>query len=201
MIHSSVTDEILEQSAAFALGAMAPEEARAFEAHLLGGCGPCNAEVRAFQDVAGALALAIPPVSLPPYLCARVLARAFADDRGVPAPTTEALPHYLHVTRAGAEGWQDGPAPHTKVKQLYVDRATKLVTMLIRGAPGARFPSHRHAATEQCLVLEGDLRSPGVVLRAGDFSCADGGSTHDDLWTEEGCLLLVVASADDELLV
>ena len=42
------------------------------------------------------------------------------------------------------------------MRRLYVDEAAVMVTMLVRMAPGARYPSHRHAAAEECFVLSGD---------------------------------------------
>ena len=48
-----------EQVAAYTLGALSPEERRAFEAHLAG-CDACRADVRAYAEVAAALAHAAP---------------------------------------------------------------------------------------------------------------------------------------------
>jgi anti-sigma-K factor RskA len=64
-----------EQAAPYALGILSAEERRAFEAHLAE-CPACRADVRAFTEVAGALAHAVPPAELPQGLRDRVLAEA-----------------------------------------------------------------------------------------------------------------------------
>jgi anti-sigma factor ChrR (cupin superfamily) len=103
------------------------------------------------------------------------------------------------VVRAGEGEWQivkDG----VYAKQLYVDVERDRVTMLVRMDAGASYVPHRHAAPEQCFVLEGDIREGDDVFRAGDFQCVARGSTHGAQTTESGCLLLIVSSLHDELI-
>jgi anti-sigma-K factor RskA len=64
-----------EQTAPYALGILSPEERRAFEAHLAG-CDACRADVRAYTEVAAALAHAAPAAEPPRALRDRVLAEA-----------------------------------------------------------------------------------------------------------------------------
>jgi anti-sigma-K factor RskA len=64
-----------EQAAPYALGSLSPEERRAFEAHLAG-CDACRADVRAYTEVAAALAHAAPAAEPPRALRDRVLAEA-----------------------------------------------------------------------------------------------------------------------------
>lgn len=64
-----------EQAAPYALGILSAEERRAFEAHLAE-CAACRADVRAFTEVAGALAHAAPSAEPPRGLRDRVLAEA-----------------------------------------------------------------------------------------------------------------------------
>ena len=64
-----------EQAAPYALGILAPEERRAFEVHLAG-CDECRADVRAYTEVAAALAHAAPTAEPPGALRDRVLAEA-----------------------------------------------------------------------------------------------------------------------------
>jgi anti-sigma-K factor RskA len=59
--------------AAYVLGALAPDERAAVEAHLAG-CAVCAQEVRSLQRVADALARSLPQRTPPPYLRERVLA-------------------------------------------------------------------------------------------------------------------------------
>jgi anti-sigma-K factor RskA len=64
-----------EQAAPYALGILSPEERGAFEAHLAG-CDACRADVRAYTEVAAALAHAAPTAEPPGALRDRVLAEA-----------------------------------------------------------------------------------------------------------------------------
>ena len=60
-MRNSTHDELREQAAAFALGALGDDDRGEFEAHLLV-CDECDDEVRSFTRVATALAYAVPPV-------------------------------------------------------------------------------------------------------------------------------------------
>ena len=63
--------------------------------------------------------------------------------------------------------------------------------MLVRMAAGTSLPEHEHRYGEQCLVLEGSIRSADMEAQAGDFTFMPPGSTHPKLFTETGCLLLI----------
>lgn len=75
MEHKLATDEIKEQAALYALGALSQLEARAFENHLSDGCAVCQAELAEFDGVVGVLGLGAPPASPPPYLREMLSAR------------------------------------------------------------------------------------------------------------------------------
>ena len=65
--------------------------------------------------------------------------------------------------------------------------------------PGARFPAHHHGGDEECYVLSGSLYACGRKIGPGDFHHADGGSDHGELWTDEGCQVLLVVPPEDYL--
>jgi anti-sigma-K factor RskA len=77
-------DELKELIAAYALGAVPPEEIRVIRAHILS-CEECMAEADGYVDATGALALAVDPVELPAGFEERVLA-AVREDRRAPVP-------------------------------------------------------------------------------------------------------------------
>lgn len=185
-------DEIRELAASYSLGALDPDEARAFEERLRADSGLASEEVRAFQETAARLALALPPVRPSPAVREKLLAR-------IQPASSEPMPG-IHVLRASEEGWRQTAFPGVSYKQLYVDKATDMATSLLRIGPGATYPGHRHAEVEQCLVLEGDLRIGELVLHAGDYERAQAATTHPLIESRQGCLLLIIASRHDELL-
>jgi len=99
-------------AAPYALGALAPEERRAFEAHLAG-CDACRAEVGSFAEVAGLLAYGAPSAEPPVGLRDRVLAEARrvrpiapAPRRRAPAAWLAAAAALLLAVAAGVEAWR-----------------------------------------------------------------------------------------------
>jgi anti-sigma-K factor RskA len=99
-------------AAPYALGALAPEERRTFEAHLTG-CDACRAEVRSFAEVAGLLAYGAPSAEPPVGLRVRVLAEARrvrpiaqAPRRRATAAWLAAAAGMLLAVAAGIEAWR-----------------------------------------------------------------------------------------------
>lgn len=95
---------------------------------------------------------------------------------------TEALP------------WQATRYPGIEIKTLLFDRASGLVSSLMRMAPGAVLPDHEHVQIEQTWVLEGHLvdRSgpdEGIECKAGQFIWRPAGSRHS-AWSPHGGLML-----------
>jgi len=95
-------DDLKHDAAAYALGGLEPGERAAFEGHLAG-CAECAADVRELQKAAAGLPRAVPQVSPPPSLRARILGGAVAaTPRAAPAPVPmlrerRALPPWLSV--------------------------------------------------------------------------------------------------------
>lgn len=102
----------------------------------------------------------------------------------------------LIIRRADAEDWTDSEVPGVQMRNLFVDRETGRLTILIRMAAGAVYPDHEHPGAEECLVLEGDLSIAGTVLRAGDYLRTPAGGVHGEPRTTGGCLLLVTTPFD-----
>jgi anti-sigma factor ChrR (cupin superfamily) len=189
-------DAQAEQLELYALGLLDEEENRQLEAHLAE-CAECRGEVRELVETGVALARTAPPLAPRPELRDRVLALTSPQ---VWKQWLAESPADLHVVREGEGEWQR-VSEGIYAKQLYVDRSRDLVTMLVRMEPGSKYVPHRHAAPEQCFVLEGDIRDGEDVFRAGDFQVLAPGSVHGAQWTESGCLVLIFSSLEDELLV
>src|SRR3974377_591247 len=85
-------------------------------------------------------------------------------------PTTEPS----HIVRPAAMEWQKTRFPGCEAKTLLFDKASGLVTALMRFAPGAVLPDHEHVKIEQTYVLEGrlvDKEGPvaGLEVWAGEI--------------------------------
>ena len=100
------------------------------------------------------------------------------------------LPAGLTTLRA-AEGEWLAAGPLAQMKLLRVDPVAGTRTILIRAAPGAILPRHRHSKDEEFIVLEGECRIGAQRLVAGDAHFASAGSWHEDITTETGVLVLL----------
>ena len=185
MQHQSISDELREQAAMYSLGLLEPELTSLFERHVAA-CAVCRAEVRAFDEAASELAFD-GEMAPPPSLRSRVLA------------SIQESADAIAIVRAHDGAWVRTPFPGVSVKPLYIDPQTKLVTQLVRLAPGAYIPAHRHAAPEQCFVVEGDVSIGDEVFGAGDFSIASTKSMHGRVSSVQGCLLVIVGSPENEV--
>ncbi|HEX8476517.1 MAG TPA: cupin domain-containing protein [Pyrinomonadaceae bacterium] len=220
MRHQAVTDEVEYFASHYVLGALSQSEAHAVVEHVAEGCEICTEAIEEFESVVAQLAHAAPEKTPPTDLREKLLARVAAepptsngdahthddqDDQDVrpadvsKAPESFAAPEILTL-RAGEGEWQETADEGVFAKVLFVDKERATVTSLVKMSPGARVPMHRHTGVEQCLVLEGDLHAGAVTLLTGDYHCALPGSVHEELHSEHGTLLLIVAPESYEVL-
>ncbi len=99
-----------------------------------------------------------------------------------------------HLVRANNMPWQKTRFEGVEVKTLLIDRASGLLTALVRMAPGATLPDHEHVQIEQTFVLEGSLvdkegPDAGLVCGAGEFVWRPAGSRHV-AWSPDGGLMI-----------
>ena len=112
-------------------------------------------------------------------------------------PKTErAADQHSHVVRPASMEWQKTRFAGCEVKPLLFDRATGLVTALMRFQPGAVLPDHEHVRIEQTYVLEGKLvdkegAAKGLEVKPGEFVWREPGSRHV-AWTPEGGLMVAM---------
>ena len=215
MRHESPTDDLRERAALYCLGALPAEEQWAMEEHLEAAeCAVCEQEVRAFQQVAAAVA-ELGATDPGPELRRRLLDAVAGENAAGEKVAAGAVPapgpvwkRWLgpdapgdHLLVRGTEStWEESGFPGVRVRRLFVDETNDQVTMLVRMDPGAGYPAHRHFGPEECYVLHGDLRVADVVLRAGDYQRLAPGSIHADHHTQDGCTLFIVSSLHDEVL-
>jgi anti-sigma factor ChrR (cupin superfamily) len=135
-----------------------------------------------------------------------LVALARAAERVVPAPPAGArqrlldrlrrlssLPPGYSVRTADDEDWVPHPVPGIRMKVLSFNEAAGYATLLLDVPPGTRFPAHHHSGAEDCYVLAGSLFTCGRRLGPGDFIHADAHTRHDELWTDQGCRVLLIA--------
>jgi quercetin dioxygenase-like cupin family protein len=112
-----------------------------------------------------------------------------------PRPSSSGL---VFVKASEGKWWRIAPGVTAKV--LSFDSASRRTTTILRFAPGTNYAPHRHAAVEELYVLEGGCTIAGRAMRVGDYHRAEAGTVHHDTSTDEGCLLLVISSPQNELL-
>ncbi len=224
--HAELDDAARDQAALAAMDALSAAEARAFQEHV-GECEPCRGEYRAIRSVMSDLALIAPEVAPPEGLWPRLVAKlrgptppqdqpphngtvvpaeaAAAEQRLTQtwkgwAPDASPAGQLFAYVAADAGAWEPTAVDGIEARRLFVDTAGDRVTMLVRMAAGAGYPSHVHASAEECFVLSGDLRTGTAHLREGDYQRAEAGSIHPVQVTDGGCVLLLVSSLHDRLL-
>ena len=88
--------------------------------------------------------------------------------------------------------WEKTLYPGCETKTLLMDRASGLLTVLMRMAPRAKLPDHEHVLIEQTYVLEGKLVCGEGTCHAGQFVWRPAGSRHEAWAGPDGNLLLAM---------
>lgn len=88
-----------------------------------------------------------------------------------------------HVAVHAAQGAWHPLLPGIERKVLF--EAAGVMSYLLKFAPGAVLPAHRHPMDEECVVISGTLRIGELVLPAGSYhrvrkDVLDADSTSDD---------------------
>ncbi len=81
-------------------------------------------------------------------------------------------------------------SPGNKMKVIYHDASSGLLTILSKLEPGSGIPAHLHEDVEQTFVLEGSLRDDEGECTAGNFVIRAKGSHHSPT-APHGCTMLV----------
>lgn len=116
------------------------------------------------------------------------------------ALTAPPVPRGFWFRFAADEDWLPHPVPGIRMKVLALDRAAGYAVLLLEAKPGTRFPAHHHhGGAEECYVLSGSLHTCHRRMTAGDFLHADADTDHGELYTEDGCRVLLVVPPGDYL--
>lgn len=84
--------------------------------------------------------------------------------------------------------WQKTAYPGVEAKTLLVDKASGLLTVLLKMAPNARLPDHEHVLIEQTYLLDGTLVCGEGTVTPGNFVWRPAGSRHEAWAGPEGNL-------------
>lgn len=76
-------------------------------------------------------------------------------------------------------------APGIECKLLAADLERHRVSMLVRLAPGASYPAHTHAGTEELFLLDGELWIEERKLFPGDYNYGAAGTDDNRVWSED----------------
>ena len=173
-----------------ALRALPSSEVPVVEAHI-SACADCRQEMATLRPIIGAFVSWPTDVLRPSASLWERLARRIAAETGqepvVPASQQRAEPN-----------WEDA-APGLSYKLLATDAEQDRVSMLVRLAPGAHYPPHRHAGVEELYLLHGELMIDDKKLYPGDYNRAEAGSADQRVWSETGCTCVLLTSTRDML--
>jgi anti-sigma factor ChrR (cupin superfamily) len=172
----------------YALQALPSGDVPGVELHLAS-CAECRHELETLRPIIGAFVSWPTDVLRPSTSLWERLARRIAADTGqasmVPAPQPRAEPE-----------WEEA-APGLSYKVLAADTENDRVSLLVRLAPGAQYPPHRHGGVEELYLLDGELWIDDKKLYPGDYNRAEAGSNDQRVWSETGCSCVLLTSTRD----
>lgn len=180
-------EEWLDLADVYALKALDGEELTQFSVHLASGCALCQVRIRETTDALAMVSTSLESLTPPTTVKTRIFTEI---DKKKP---------YYHFVHAAEGEWRQ-IAPGIIAKILSMDETRQRVTALVRMEKGSSYSNHRHTRTEELLVIEGSCYCGGRLLKAGDYHRAEAGSIHLDTHTDEGSLMLLITSAQNELL-
>ena len=176
----------------YALQALPASEA-ALVRERIATCAACREEMETLRPIVESLPAWPADVLRPsPSLWERLAVR-IASEKGEQPPLS-----------SPPQGWAEPEwteaAPGISVKLLATDTHENRVSMLVRLAPGAEYPGHRHAGLEELHLLHGELMIDDLKLYPGDYNRAEAGSVDRRVWSETGCTCVLITSYDDVIL-
>lgn len=180
------------------LGALDAEEQNDFETRRREGEPAAISAAREAEEIAIALATAVPERNPSPNLRQRLFdvigkesAPSFAAER------TAWLKSFLG--KATDLAWE-AFAPGVQVKWLLRDTETRQYVALLKAIAGSCYPAHRHVGVEEVLMLDGRLRLDDREYVDGDFVRSEPDTTHHHTEAMEECTFIIHSSFDVDLL-
>jgi len=179
-----------ELTSAYALQILPASEAAAAEAHIAS-CPDCQREVKSLRPVIDRFVSWPADVLRPTASLQARLAHRIAEETGKPLVLPPA-PQWSEPD------WEQ-VAPGIECKLLATDAERDRVSMLVRLAPGARYPAHTHSGIEELHLLDGELWIDERKLFPGDYNYGAPGESDERVWSETGCTCVLITSTKDSL--
>ncbi len=180
-----------ELTCSYALQALPTGEVTEIQEHIAS-CSDCQREMESLRPVLDRFVSWPTDVLRPDTSLQARLALRIAEETGeppvLPLASQWSEPEWEHV------------APGIECKLLATDTARQRVSMLVRLAPGARYPAHTHAGIEELHLLDGELRVDERKLLSGDYNYGAPGAGDEHVWSETGCTCVLVTSTQDVLI-
>src|SRR5437870_13885970 len=143
-------------------------------ASLASACADCRQEMEALRPIiASFVSWPIDVLRPSASLWGRLARRIATETAG--APVVPVLPRWAEPE------WKE-VAPGISCKLLATDTEKNRVSMMVRLAPGAEYPPHRHAGVEELHLLHGELTVDDQKLYPGDYLRAEAGSVDRRIW-------------------
>ena len=182
--------DYLELVFLYALQALPARDVPDVELHLAS-CAECHQALETLRPVIGAFVSWPTDIVRPATsLWERIARRVAADTAQAPlVPPAQ--------SSADAE-WEEA-APGLTYKVLAANTENDHVSLLVRLAPGAHYPPHRHGGVEELYLLDGELRIDDKKLYPGDYNRAEPGTGDERVWSETGCTCVLLTSMRDVL--
>jgi len=191
--HSSPNPNPCQQSeatCAYAAHALAASEVAAVEAHIAA-CPDCQRELESLRPVVDRFVSWPTDVLRPTASLQERLALRIAEETGT-QPVLPPAPQWPEPE------WEQ-VAPAIECKLLATDTDRHRVSMLVRLAPGASYPTHTHAGVEELHLLDGELWIDERKLVPGDYNYGAPGAVDLRVWSETGCTCVLITSTKDVL--
>jgi anti-sigma factor ChrR (cupin superfamily) len=180
-----------ELACAYALGVLPASEEPSIEAHIAS-CLYCQHELETLRPVVDRFLSWPTDVLRPAPSLQERLMRRIAEETGQPSVPVSA-PQWSEPD------WEQ-LGPGIECKLLAIDTEKHQVSMLVRLAPGARYPAHIHAGQEELHLLNGELWIDEHRLVPGDHHYGESGERDDRVWSKTGCTCVLITSTRDVLL-
>jgi putative transcriptional regulator len=178
-------DDIMGLLAEYALGTLSAEERAGVDAALLS----TPALVARLRELEASMAVVTASQKALPSVWQKLEA-ALEDGRRF-SHLVPALATHFDISPEQAQSLVDrfdddsawGPGPGDGLQLMPVEAGPRwdgFMTVVLRLAPGAQLPMHRHASREQVLVLEGGYRDDqsGEQFWRGDVDVREAGTSH-----------------------